>query len=66
MIEKDGALRLLNQRRLRALKAERSGEVEIFCAHDVREFEPLSGCSHRRPTPPCAPADQDLLQEMAA
>lgn len=69
MMEKDRTRRLLNQRRLRELKAEQAGTVQIFCAHDVREFEQLSGASHRRPTPPrvstvppLAPASLTALQ----
>lgn len=49
LMEKDRSARLLNQRRLRRLKREHGGEVEVFCAHDVREFERLSGRSHREP-----------------
>ena len=49
MMEKDRAARLGNQRRLRALKRTHGGEAEIFCGHDVREFERLSGRSARLP-----------------
>jgi glyoxylase-like metal-dependent hydrolase (beta-lactamase superfamily II) len=49
VMEKDRRARLLNQRRLRALKRTRGDEVEVFCAHDVRELERLSGRSHREP-----------------
>lgn len=49
MMEKDRSARLSNQERLRNLKREHGAEVEIFCAHDVREFERLSGRSHRAP-----------------
>lgn len=51
MMEKDRRSRLANQRRLRELKAAHSSEVTIFCAHDVREFEQLSGRSHHVPLP---------------
>jgi glyoxylase-like metal-dependent hydrolase (beta-lactamase superfamily II) len=43
MMEKDRSLRLLNQRRLRHLRDSSGDEIEIFCAHDVTEFERLSG-----------------------
>jgi glyoxylase-like metal-dependent hydrolase (beta-lactamase superfamily II) len=44
MMQKDRAQRLLNQRRLRQLRRDH-GEVTLFCAHDVREFEALSAGS---------------------
>jgi glyoxylase-like metal-dependent hydrolase (beta-lactamase superfamily II) len=43
MLEKDRTARLTNQLRLRALAAEHDGEVEVFCSHDVAEFERLAG-----------------------
>jgi glyoxylase-like metal-dependent hydrolase (beta-lactamase superfamily II) len=46
MMEKDRTLRLDNQRRLRELKQQHGHEIQIFCAHDVHEFEQLSGRSH--------------------
>lgn len=49
MMEKDRRLRLLNQDRLRALRRDFSGEVSLFCAHDIREYEQWSGRSHREP-----------------
>ena len=45
MMQKNGAARVQNQRRLRELRRTRGGEVEIFCGHDVLEFERLSGRS---------------------
>jgi glyoxylase-like metal-dependent hydrolase (beta-lactamase superfamily II) len=45
MMEKDRSLRLLNQRRLRELKQAHGGEVDVFSAHDIPEFERLSGRS---------------------
>lgn len=39
MMEKDRPQRLLNQQRLRDLKAAHGSEITIFCAHDVTEFE---------------------------
>jgi glyoxylase-like metal-dependent hydrolase (beta-lactamase superfamily II) len=38
MDEVDREARLANQRRLRALARDHGGEVELFCAHDAREF----------------------------
>lgn len=49
MMDKDKKLRLWNQERLRHLKRNNSSEVEIFCAHDVLEFERLSGRSAEIP-----------------
>jgi glyoxylase-like metal-dependent hydrolase (beta-lactamase superfamily II) len=51
LMEKDRGARLLNQSRLRQLKAAHSSEVTIFCAHDGLEFERMSGRSHREPIP---------------
>lgn len=48
MMEKDRDARLHNQGRLRALRREQR-EVEVFCSHDVVEFERLSGRSARVP-----------------
>ena len=48
MMEKDRNARLHNQRRLRMLRNEQR-EVEVFCSHDVTEFERLSGRSARGP-----------------
>jgi glyoxylase-like metal-dependent hydrolase (beta-lactamase superfamily II) len=43
MMEVDRASRLTNQQRLRALSLDHGDQVRIFCAHDAREFEILSG-----------------------
>lgn len=43
MMEKDRTSRLANQERLRELCRTRSGEVDVFCSHDVREFERRAG-----------------------
>ena len=48
MMEKDRGARLDNQRRLRELK-EKDADVQLFCAHDVREFESLAARSERVP-----------------
>jgi len=55
MMEKDRAARLRNQTRLRELRRAHRHEIEIFCSHDVREFERLSGRSTK------IPADRLLL-----
>lgn len=39
MMEKDRMLRLQNQHRLRQLKRRHGETVDIFCSHDLREFE---------------------------
>lgn len=49
MMEKDRTQRLMNQNRIRQLHLVRSQEIEIFCAHDVVEFERLSGRSLQIP-----------------
>lgn len=43
MMEKDRSQRLLNQDRLRELKARQAERVRIFCAHDMTEFERCRG-----------------------
>lgn len=43
MMEKDRKARLWNQERLRDCKLHHEGEVEIFCGHDLVEFERLAG-----------------------
>lgn len=43
MMQKDKAARLANQKRLRLLAADASAGVTLFCSHDAREFERLSG-----------------------
>lgn len=49
LMEKDREARLHNQLRLRELRKTQSHLVEIFCAHDVLEFERLSGRSAEIP-----------------
>src|SRR5690606_15058577 len=49
MMDKDHSSRVWNQERLRRLKFEHSDQVEIFCSHDVLEFEQLSGHSAQVP-----------------
>lgn len=49
MMEKDRESRLWNQERLRDLKRSHSDSVEIFCSHDVLEFEKLAGRSAEIP-----------------
>jgi glyoxylase-like metal-dependent hydrolase (beta-lactamase superfamily II) len=50
MMEKDRAQRLMNQRRVRELRRAHRAEIQIFCAHDVQEFERISGRSHLVPS----------------
>lgn len=38
LVQVNGTQRLHNQRRLRQLKAQHGGEIEIFCAHDPMEL----------------------------
>lgn len=46
VIAVDDRQRLLNQDRLRACANEHAGEIEMFCAHDVVEFERIrTACS---------------------
>lgn len=49
MMEKDRHSRLRNQHRLRELRHQQPDGLEIFCSHDVQEFERLSGRSARVP-----------------
>jgi glyoxylase-like metal-dependent hydrolase (beta-lactamase superfamily II) len=49
MMDKDHKLRVHNQNRLRDLKQEYSDKIEIFCSHDVVEFERLAGRSAEIP-----------------
>ncbi len=42
LMEQNRGQRLLNQQRLRELKAQQGSVVEIFCAHDMREYERLA------------------------
>lgn len=52
MMEKDRKARLANQARLRELRRSQQGRVEIFCSHDVLEFERLAGHPERTPAAP--------------
>ncbi|WP_241148154.1 hypothetical protein [Xanthomonas axonopodis] len=45
MLEKDRPARLTNQQRLRALRQQHAGEVEVFCSHNVPEFERVAGAA---------------------
>lgn len=49
MMEKDRPARLRNQERLRELRRQHAVDVDIFCSHDVLEFERLAGRSARIP-----------------
>lgn len=52
LMEKDRRSRLLNQRRLRALRRDHDSEVTIVCSHDVVEFERAAGRRHDVPADP--------------
>ena len=60
LMEKDRRLRLLNQRRLRDLARRSAGRITVFCAHDVVEFERLSGRSHADPVGTVTPTARDV------
>jgi hypothetical protein len=49
MMEKDRAKRLDNQQRLRDLVRAQGSTVDIFCSHDMAEFERHSGAPTRAP-----------------
>ncbi|GAB6197302.1 MBL fold metallo-hydrolase [Lysobacter xanthus] len=49
MLEKDRSARLGNQKRLRALHRDQPGDIDLFCSHDVLEFERIAGRSARIP-----------------
>jgi len=49
MMEKDRRQRLLSQRNLRALRSMEGDALSIFCAHDVLEYERLSGRALEEP-----------------
>lgn len=49
MMDKDRSARKQNQHKLRELKRAHTADLEIFCGHDVTEFEHLSGRSARVP-----------------
>ncbi|MCC5085552.1 MBL fold metallo-hydrolase [Xanthomonas campestris] len=49
MLEKDRTARLHNQQRVRALRQQHGAEVEVFCSHDVVEFERVAGLPARLP-----------------
>jgi glyoxylase-like metal-dependent hydrolase (beta-lactamase superfamily II) len=55
MMEKDRLARLWNQRRLRTLRRSHRREVDIYCAHDIVEFERLAHRSARVPADMIAP-----------
>ncbi len=45
MMEVDRQARLANQERLRNLRRERDGAIELFCSHDATEFASLQASS---------------------
>lgn len=62
LMEKDRSARLDNQARLRTLASEQGAHVQVFCSHDVREFERLAGRSAHVP----AGLAQDVPREIAS
>jgi len=50
MMDKNHEARVWNQTRLRELRRSFADEVEIFCSHDVLEFERIAGRSAEIPT----------------
>jgi glyoxylase-like metal-dependent hydrolase (beta-lactamase superfamily II) len=66
-MDKDRRLRLYNQRRLRELRADLGASIDVFCAHDVVEFERMAGRAFGEParrTP--IPSSSDSLPEERA
>lgn len=55
MMEVDRMARLHNLQRIRDLSLTREAAIRIFCAHDVREFELLSGQTTANPVPSAEP-----------
>jgi len=49
LLEKDREVRLSNQQRLRELRRDHGNDVELYCSHDVAEFERLARHSARLP-----------------
>lgn len=49
LMEKDRPQRLHNQERLRELRRHHAAEIDLFCSHDVSEFERLAGHALRVP-----------------
>jgi len=59
LMQKDGAARRWNQRRLRALRSQHGAEVRLVCSHDPIEFETMTGRKLGEPLP----APEPLLTE---
>jgi glyoxylase-like metal-dependent hydrolase (beta-lactamase superfamily II) len=67
LMEKDRRLRLYNQRRLRELRADLGGSIDLFCAHDLVEFERLAGRAFDQPAKrTTVPSVSDALPEEQA
>lgn len=64
MMDKDYKARVWNQGRLRDLKQRHSDEIEIFCSHDVVEFERLALKPASIPIGSFNPLPADLQTEM--
>ncbi len=70
MMEKDRRARLANQGRLRDLRRQHIADVDVFCSHDVQEFERLAGRSARIPAErmrasPARPRPRDVVDRRA-
>jgi len=65
MMEKNRSARLHNQQRLRELRLAHSAEVRIFCAHDVEEFERLSGRPARLPAEAISGRPEQTEQQLS-
>src|SRR3954470_6616347 len=63
LMEKDRRARLWNQDRLRALRAEHGGEVEILCGHDPIEFERVAKRPLGTPAPRALRGDPEPARE---
>lgn len=62
LMEKDRSSRLWNQERLRALKRNWAGQVEICCSHDPREFRALA---RRLPSRPARAVSRHVIEHEA-
>jgi glyoxylase-like metal-dependent hydrolase (beta-lactamase superfamily II) len=55
LFEKDRQARLKNRERLRELKRRHGGQIDVFCSHDLREFERCVDRPAQIPAEPLAP-----------
>jgi hypothetical protein len=66
MMEKNRRARLWNQRRLRELRRDHGGEVELFCSHDPVEMERLAAWPLNMPAEPHRGVSEDTAPELVA